>query len=73
MASNRASQNNMIPGAYGSGYGDRSLYSKEDFSPYHLEKELRQGPHYNQEETVSMRQETAREYTTSFLSRDRKR
>lgn len=67
MASNRASQNNWIPGAFGSEYQGRSLYS-EDSSPYgRPEEKFQQGRTHTGKEYGGMRQEASREYSTFYV------
>ena len=67
MASNRASQNKWIPGAFGSEYEGRPLYS-ENNPPYSRpEEELQQGRYHTGEEYWGVRQEATREYSTSSI------
>ena len=72
MAYNGASQNNMIPGAFGSGYEDYSLHSEDNVSSSYPQEKPRDGPSYPQGASVGMRQEFAREYTTFFFRGRRK-
>ena len=66
MASNRASQNNRIPGTLGGDEG-RSLYS-EDNSHYDRPKEeFQQARYHTREGYGGMRQEATREYSTSSI------
>lgn len=67
MASNREFQNNGIPGAFGSQYGGRSLYSENNPAYTRPEEAFQQGGYHTGEGYGGMRQEAPREYSTSSI------
>lgn len=69
MVSNRASQYDRIPVAFGREYEDKSLNSEDNLSSSSLEEEPQEGPVSTEEGFVGMMNDGTREYSDSSLAK----